>query len=91
MGCNSAGLRTSIWIKEKARSLQSCFLSGVHLCHIGFPQEGGPGKPAVSPVDLPEANQEISIIFGRTCACRKYLDPRTPRACTPVTDVTGGG
>ena len=51
----------------------------------------GPGKTTVFPVLSPTAKEEISIIFGRTCACRKYPDLCAPGAHTPVTAVTGGG
>ncbi|ERK53191.1 hypothetical protein HMPREF1545_04262 [Oscillibacter sp. KLE 1728] len=67
---------------------------------MGAPGKGVPKGPAKgrglgksirgSPVDLPEADQEIPIIFGRAhpraaslapagqftfCTCRKYFDP----------------
>ena len=42
-----------------------------------------------SPVDLPEANQENGIIFGRACTCRKYPDPSALGAFT--SPQTGGG
>ena len=39
------------------------------------PQERDSGKTRVFPVLSPAAKEDISIIFGRTCACRKFPDP----------------
>ena len=46
-----------------------------NLLLFRYPQERGPGKPRVFPVLSPATKEDISIIFGRTCACRKFPDP----------------
>ena len=46
-----------------------------NLLLFRYPQERGPGKPRVFPVLSPAAKEDSSIIFGRTCACRKFPDP----------------
>ena len=40
-------------------------------------REKGPGKNLrFFPVLPPQAEEDNQIIFGRTCACRKFIDPR---------------
>ena len=46
-----------------------------NLLLFRYPQERDSGKPRVFPVLSPAAKEDISIIFGRTCACRKFPDP----------------
>ena len=45
-----------------------------NLLLFRYPQERDLGKPSVFPVLSPAAKEDLSIIFGRTCACRKYID-----------------
>lgn len=54
-------------------------------------QKGGRPGNRRFPVFSAKAEKEIEIIFGATCACRKFPDPCAPGAHTPVTDVTGEG
>ena len=42
---------------------------------LSIPAGKGLGKPRVFPVLSPAAKEDLSIIFGRTCACRKFLAP----------------
>ena len=46
-----------------------------NLLLFRYPQERDSGKPRVFPVLSPAAKEDSSIIFGRTCACRKFPDP----------------
>ena len=46
-----------------------------NLLLFRYPQERDLGKPSVFPVLSPAAKEDLSIIFGRTCACRKFPAP----------------
>ena len=46
-----------------------------NLLLFRYPQERDLGKPSVFPVLSPAAKEDLSIIFGRTCACRKFRSP----------------
>ena len=55
-------------------------------------QEKGIGENLqFSPVDLPPADQESEIIFGRACTCRKYFDLCALGAHTSPQTGGGGG
>ena len=47
-----------------------------------FASSAAGGASPISTVRSPAANEEFSTIFGRTCACRKYFDPRAGGAHT---------
>ena len=46
-----------------------------NLLLFRYPQKRDLGKPSVFPVLSPAAKEDLSIIFGRTCACRKFPAP----------------